>query len=88
MTLNELKYQRRDVKVKLAKISTDIVNVETSNILHLILSCITVGTWLVVWLVCALISVKQRKSLQKKSVKLSTELGLIEDLLEDDIGVR
>jgi hypothetical protein len=89
MTLNQLKDQRRDVKIKLAKLSTDIINVDTSNITHLIMSIITAGGWLVIWLICILISLNQRKALQRKSIKLSGELDLIENLmLDDNVGLN
>jgi|TARA_R110000851_G_scaffold119483_4_gene247319 uncharacterized membrane protein YciS (DUF1049 family) len=87
MTLNELKNKRREVKAKLSKVATLAADVTTSNILHFVLSVFTAGLWLGIWLVCGLISIKQRKSLNKKSVKLTIELDQLEELLDDEMRV-
>tara|TARA_R110000851_G_scaffold329237_2_gene500921 strand:+ start:209 stop:475 length:267 start_codon:yes stop_codon:yes gene_type:complete len=88
MTNDDLKNQRRELKANLMKAATDTVNVKTSNIIHLILSCITAGAWLIVWLICFLVSAKQRKSLQLKTIKYTNDLYFVEELIEGEKGFR
>jgi|TARA_R110000851_G_scaffold119483_4_gene247318 hypothetical protein len=88
MTLDEVKNKKRELKAQLSTVAIESEEVSTSNIIHLVASVFTMGLWLIPWFVCVMQSRKEKRQLAVKTVKLTTQLEKLEELLEDDVEGR
>jgi hypothetical protein len=82
-SLQKLKNDRRMLRAELSEATRQKVGVSTSHIAHLVLSIIT-GVWFIVWAFSGIVSVKQRKTLDKKIFTLNAELSAVEENIEDE----
>ncbi|MEK6202076.1 MAG: hypothetical protein N2A40_06610 [Desulfobulbaceae bacterium] len=64
MTLVELKQHKTNIELDLEKIERKYNRANTNHILHLILSLITMGFWIIAWLLIAYSNSAQRARLE------------------------
>lgn len=64
------------------KLNGEIIDTKTNHILHLLLTLVSMGFWLPLWIVFALGNANQRQKLKARQSKLELQLDLlIEDAL-------
>ena len=82
---NELRVRKREVKSRLKQIEREYSQTKINHILHLILSVITVGFWILIWLVIANNVGFKRAGMEKLIDESYLTLDSIEEAL-DDLG--
>jgi hypothetical protein len=83
--LSILKSRRLNIKSQITAATEDLSEIDTSNIFHFFFTVVTGGLWITIWVICAIISIKQRKSVEKRLVKLNRSLNKLESEIEDEI---
>lgn len=85
LSVKELKSKRREVELELRQVERELDTIKVNHILHLILSIITAGVWLIIWLFIAIDVNSKRNVVEKKIKNANLSLISIEDAL-DDLG--
>ena len=85
LSAKELKSKRREVELELRQVERELDTIKVNHILHLILSIITAGVWLIIWLFIAMDVNSKRNVVEKKIKNANLSLISIEDTL-DDLG--
>ena len=83
MDKKELKSHKRKIKTDIENMQAKLATLKTNHILHLILSIITAGLWLVVWLLVSHFNTRGRITLEKKIRESREVLDDIEDQIDD-----
>jgi len=85
LSAKELKSKRREVELELRQVERELDTIKVNHILHLILSIITAGVWLIIWLFIAMDVNSKRNVVEQKIKNANLSLISIEDAL-DDLG--
>ncbi len=65
--------ERKNIDSQIEKTKIELSKAYPNHILHLLLSLVTAGLWIVIWIFASISADKKRKSLQKKLDKLYKE---------------
>lgn len=65
MTSAELKQHKTNIEIDLVKIERALSKAYTNHVLHLLLSLITMGFWVIIWLLIANGNIRKRMKLEK-----------------------
>tara|TARA_R110001583_G_scaffold42134_11_gene133995 strand:- start:3571 stop:3834 length:264 start_codon:yes stop_codon:yes gene_type:complete len=83
MNKKELRSHKRNISLDIQNMQTKHATLKTNHILHLILSVVTAGVWVIVWLFVSHFDVRGRINLEKKIGEAQKTLISIEDQLDD-----
>ncbi len=83
LSKKELKGRKREVELKLKQIEREFSENKINHILHLILSLITAGVWILVWIIIANNVGSKRDRLEKLIDEANLTLVGIEDVLDE-----
>lgn len=83
MNLKELRVYKAQVESELAQAERIYDKNKTNHILHLLLSLVTFGVWIVLWLLITLSNLSQRKQADKVMKDAYVVLAEIEGRIDD-----
>ncbi len=83
LSANELKSKRRKIELELRQVERELDTIKVNHILHLILSIITAGVWLIIWLFITMGVNSKRNVVEKKITNANLSLISVEDALDD-----
>ncbi len=83
MNLKELRTYKVQVESELAQAERIYGKNKTNHILHLLLSLVTLGGWVVLWLLITLSNISQRKQADKVMKDAYVVLSEIEGRMDD-----
>lgn len=83
LSLRELKAKRREIELELRQVERELDTIKVNHILHLILSIITAGVWLIIWLFIAMDVNSKRNVVEQKITNANLSLISVEDALDD-----
>ena len=83
LSAKELKSKRREIELELRQVERELDTIKVNHILHLILSIITAGVWLIIWLFIAMDVNSKRNVVEQKITNANLSLISVEDALDD-----
>jgi len=83
LSTRELKAKRREIELELRQVERELDTIKVNHILHLILSIITAGVWLIIWLFITMDINSKRNVVEKKITNANLSLISVEDALDD-----
>jgi len=83
LSARELKSKRREIELELRQVERELDTIKVNHILHLILSIITAGVWLIIWLFIAMDVNSKRNVVEQKITNANLSLISVEDALDD-----
>jgi len=78
----ELKSKRREIELELRQVERELSTIKVNHILHLILSIITAGVWLIIWLFITMDVNSKKNVVEQKITNANLSLISIEDALD------
>jgi len=83
LSAKELKSKRREIELELRQVERELDTIKVNHILHLILSIITAGVWLIIWLFITMDINSKRNVVEQKITNANLSLISVEDALDD-----
>ena len=82
LSLRDLKNHKKTIELKLKQAERELSGFKVNHILHLLLSVVTVGFWIIVWIVLAVKTNRRSEKLVKLIDEANKSLIDIDDLIE------
>ncbi len=83
MELKELKKHKRNIQRDINKLEQELGKAKTNHILHFLISILSLGIWVFMWLLISISTATHRAKLEKNLEINQEALMEIEDLLDD-----
>jgi len=83
LSKKELKIKRREIELELKQVERELETIKVNHILHLILSLITAGVWLIIWLVVTMDVGSKRNVAEQKIANTNLALISVENTLDE-----
>ncbi len=82
-SLRDLRHHKKAIELKLKQTERELDGFKVNHILHLILSIVTVGFWIIVWIILTIKTNRRGERLMKLIDEANIALVDIDDLIED-----
>ena len=83
LSKKDLKAKKREVELELRQAERELGTIKVNHILHLILSIITAGIWLIIWIFFTISVNSNRNKVEQRIANVSLSLINVENALDD-----
>ena len=78
------KYNLQEIEYEITTLKSKVASTKVNHILHLLLSIITAGLWIIIWILVSIFAASDRRGYEKELKEFYQMKGRLEKKLKDN----